>query len=195
MERAGKSLVPTSKGIQVVSLVPEELRSAELTARWEEQLMSISKGRQSADVFIGDMRKYAAKLVSGAIASTAMYTHDNVSREKCPDCGKFLLDVKGKKGKMLVCPDRSCGYRKSVSVETNARCPNCHKKLELRGEGDRRLFVCICGFREKLSDFEKRRGDAGANKRVVQDYMESQKREGNFAMAEQLARGKEQSGK
>ena len=193
IERAGKSLVPTSKGIQLASLVPGELRSAEMTARWEEKLMAISRGRLSGDAFIGDMRKYAATLVAQTVASTASFTHDNVTREKCPDCGRALLDVKGKKGKMLVCPDRSCGYRKSVSVETNARCPNCHKKLELRGEGDRRMFVCVCGHRERLSDFEKRRGDAGANKRDVQAFLGAQKREGNFAMADQLARWKEQN--
>ena len=195
MERAGKSLVPTSKAIQLMTLVPEELRSAELTARWEEKLMLISKGRLSGDLFVGDMRKYAAKLVSQTIASTAAFVHDNATREKCPDCGKNLLDVKGKKGRMLVCSDRACGYRKSLSVETNARCPNCHKKLELRGEGDKRLFVCVCGHRERLSDFEKRRVDSGANKRDAQNYLNAQKREGNFALAEQLARWKDQSGK
>jgi DNA topoisomerase-3 len=172
--------------------VPEELRSAELTARWEEKLMAISRGRLGSDAFVGDMRRYAAKLVAQTIASTASYAHDNATREKCPDCGKALLDVKGKKGKMLVCPDRACGYRKSVSVETNARCPNCHKKLELRGEGEKRLFVCVCGHREKLSDFERRRVDAGAGKRDVQTFLGAHKRAGNFALADQLARWKEQ---
>lgn len=195
IERVGKSLAPTSKGIQLISLVPEELRSAELTAQWERELTLISKGQAKSAVFLEKMRAYAAKLVSMTVASTASYVHDNVSREKCPDCGKFLLDVKGKKGKMLVCPDRECGYRKSVSVETNARCPNCHKKLELRGEGEKRMFVCICGHRERLSDFEARRGKEGANKGDVRKYMETQKKESNFALAEKLAQWQAQQGK
>jgi DNA topoisomerase-3 len=191
-ERRGKELVPTSKGIQLIGIVPGELRSAELTAKWEQKLSLISKGQVSAQTFIADMRGYASTLVNIVKAGDATFVHDNMTREKCPDCGKFLLDVKGKKGKMLVCPDRECGYRKSVVIETNARCPNCHKKLELRGEGDNRIFTCICGHREKLSDFEKRRGEAGANKAEVRNFLNSQADSGggSSALAEQLARWK-----
>jgi DNA topoisomerase-3 len=46
---------------------------------------------------------------------------------RCPECGKYLLEVNNKKGKMLVCQDRECGYRKGVAKVTNARCPECHK--------------------------------------------------------------------
>ena len=191
-ERRGKEIVPTSKGIQLVGIVPEELRSAELTAKWEQRLALISKGKARDQDFISDMRSYAAKLVATVRASDSKFVHDNVTREKCPDCGKFLLDVKGKKGKMLVCPDRECGYRKSVVIETNARCPNCHKKLELRGEGESRVFTCICGHREKLSDFEKRRKDSGANKTEIRRFLENQRdtAPGNSALAEQLAKWK-----
>ena len=192
-ERRGKEIVPTSKGIQLVGIVPEELRSAELTAKWEQRLSLISKGKARDQDFIADMRGYAAKLVTTVKASDSKFVHDNVTREKCPDCGKFLLDVKGKKGKMLVCPDRECGYRKSVVIETNARCPNCHKKLELRGEGDNRIFTCICGHREKLSDFEKRKSEAGASKAEIRNYLNRQNDTGpqNSALAEQLAKWKE----
>ncbi|MPL96384.1 DNA topoisomerase 3 [bioreactor metagenome] len=189
-ERKGKEIIPTSKGIQLIGIVPAELRSAELTARWEQTLALISKGQARDQAFIEEMRKYAAGLVTAVKASEAKFIHDNVSRERCPDCGKFLLDVKGKKGKMLVCPDRECGYRKSVVIETNARCPNCHKKLELRGEGDKRMFTCICGYREKLSDFEKRRGGAGASKADVRNFLNNQADTGsaNSALAQQLAK-------
>jgi len=198
IERRGKEIVPTSKGIQLVELVPEDLRSAELTARWEQELALISKGQVRKEAFIADMRAYAAKLVSAVASSGAKYVHDNMSREKCPDCGKFLLEVSGKKGKMLICPDRECGYRKNLSVQTNARCPNCHKKLEMRGDGDRRLFVCACGYRERLSDFEKRRSDSGASKRELENYMQEQSRRdsdaGNSALAAQLAKWAELQG-
>ena len=192
IERRGKEIVPTSKGMQLVGLVPEDLRSAELTAKWEQELALISKGQVKKGDFIAEMRDYASKLVSAVAASDAKYTHDNVTREKCPDCGKFLLDVAGKKGKMLVCPDRECGYRKSVTFQTNARCPNCHKKLEMRGEGDKRMFVCICGHRERVADFEKRRTDSGASKRDTENFLRNQSNQGagagSSALAEQLAK-------
>ena len=194
VERSGKSLVPTSKGTQLVSLAPEELRSPLLTAKWENRLSAIAAGKEAPEAFLREMKDYASRLVTEVKASQGQYRHDNATRERCPDCGQFLLSVTGKKGnKMLVCPDRACGYRKSLSVVTNARCPNCHKKLELRGEGDKRMFVCVCGYREKLSDFEKRREDKGAGKRDVQRYMASQDRGGgNSALAEALKKWQEQ---
>ena len=189
VERRGKELYPTSKGTQLIGLVPEELRSAELTARWEDRLSAIAKGKASDREFVDGMRKYATELVTEVKASDASYRHDNQTRTPCPDCGKYLLKVKGKRGERLVCPDRACGYRRSLSQTTNARCPNCHKKMELRGEGDKQMFACVCGYREKLSDFKKRRASSGANKRDVQKYLKNQDTGGgSTAMADQLAK-------
>lgn len=190
IERRGKELVPTSKGQQLVELAPEELRSAALTARWEDRLARIAKGTERDTKFVEEMRAYAAKLVAQVKASDAKYTHDNQTRKVCPDCGKFLLLVKGKRGEMLVCPDRECGYRKSVTQTTNARCPNCFKKMELRGEGDNQMFACVCGYREKLSAFKQRREQAGAGKRDVAKFMQQQAPEKsvNTGMADALAK-------
>ena len=196
IERRGKELVPTSKGVQVVGLAPADLRSASLTAQWEKRLGDIAQGKEKEDAFVGEMRNYAAHLVAEVKASDATYTHDNVTREKCPDCGKFLLSVKGKRGKLLVCPDRECGYRRSVTQTTNARCPNCHKKMELRGEGDKQLFACVCGYRERLSDFKKRRESKSAGKGDVRRYLQKQEQQqdsGSSAMAEQLKKWLEQN--
>ena len=191
VERRGKELVPTSKGIQLVELAPEDLRSAELTAKWEDQLADIAKGKLNDREFVGSMRDYATKLVTQVKASDQSYRHDNQTRTPCPDCGKYLLKVKGKRGEMLVCPDRECGYRRSLSQVTNARCPNCHKKMEMRGEGEKQMFACVCGYREKLSDFKKRKASAGANKRDVRKYLNSQDSGGgNTAMADALAKWK-----
>lgn len=191
VERRGKELVPTSKGMQLVELAPEELRSAALTAKWEDQLADIAKGKVRDNEFVDQMRKYATELVTEVKASNQTYRHDNQTRTRCPDCGKYLLRVKGKRGEMLVCPDRECGYRRSLSQTTNARCPNCHKKMELRGEGEKQMFACVCGYREKLSDFKKRRANAGAGKRDVRKYLANQDTGGgNTAMADALAKWK-----
>ena len=190
IERRGKELVPTSKGMQLVELAPKDLRSALLTAQWEDRLARIAKGQERDTKFVEEMRSYAAKLVADVKASDAKYTHDNQTRKACPECGQFLLLVKGKRGEMLVCPDRECGYRKSVTQVTNARCPNCFKKMELRGEGENQMFACVCGYREKLSAFKERKEKAGAGKRDVAKYMEQQKKSEtkNNAMADALAK-------
>ncbi|MCL2494251.1 MAG: DNA topoisomerase III [Oscillospiraceae bacterium] len=187
VERRGKELVPTSKGKQLVRIVPQELRSAALTANWERQLGEIAQGKVRPEKYIGDIRDYAARLVAEVISSTQPYVHDNITRETCPDCGKQLLDVNGKKGRMYICPDRDCGYRRSVSVVTNARCPECHKKLELRGEGEKRSFYCVCGYRERMSDFEQRRESAGANKRDTERFMQAQKKEERSTLGDLFA--------
>ena len=176
IERVGKEIHPTAKGKQLIKIVPEDLKSAELTARWEQQLQNISRGTANMKQFIGEMRDYSTSLVSMVIGSNAQYTHDNMTKEKCPVCGKYLLDVNGKKGKMLICQDRECGYRKGLTQVTNARCPECHKKMELRGEGDKKMFTCVCGYRERLSDFNKRREDKGAGKADVMSYMRKQQK-------------------
>ena len=189
IERVGKEIHPTAKGKQLIKIVPPDLKSATLTAQWEQQLQNISRGTASMKKFIGEMREYASELVSTVIASNAQYTHDNMTKEKCPVCGKYLLEVNGKKGKLLVCQDRECGFRKGLTQTTNARCPNCHKKLELRGEGEKKIFACVCGYREKLSDFNKRRANDGAGKHDVLSYMRKQEKESqpkNNAMADLL---------
>ena len=195
VERREKEIVPTSKGRQLIGIVPADLKSAELTAKWEQRLSMIAEGKENDRQFIAEMRKYASSLVSSVIADTSTYRHDNMTREKCPECGKFMLEVNGKKGRMLVCQDRECGYRKSLSVITNARCPECHKKLEMRGEGDKKAFYCVCGFREKLSDFEKRKQESGAGKRDVAKYMSSQnnKKPASNPLADQLAKWMEEN--
>lgn len=196
VERRGKEIVPTSKGVQVVKLAPADLRSAALTARWEGRLGAIAQGKEREAHFVEEMRQYASHLVSEVKANDASYTHDNQTRTPCPDCGKYLLRVKTKRGEMLVCPDRECGYRRSVKQTTNARCPNCHKRMELRGEGEKQMFACVCGYREKLSDFKKRREKAGGGKRDVRRYLEQQARQeetGNSALAAQLAKWMERN--
>lgn len=179
MEKKGQYLHMTSKGKQLLALVPKDLREPELTANWESKLEKIASGALKKEVFIHEIKDYAKASVVEIKNSEAKFKHDNISREKCPDCGKFLLEVTGKKGKMLVCQDHECGHRKSVSVVTNARCPVCHKKLELRGEGDAKTFFCKCGHREKMDAFNKRRQEAGnkVDKRDVQKYIDEQKKD------------------
>ncbi|WP_274363141.1 DNA topoisomerase III [Paenibacillus thermotolerans] len=193
IEKRGKDIYLTSKGKQLLELVPSDLKSPALTAEWERKLERIAKGELKKELFITEIKQYTKTIVSDIKSSDKTYRHDNVTRTACPDCGKPMLEVNGKKGKLLVCQDRECGRRKNVSLVTNARCPQCRKKLELRGEGEGRIFVCACGYREKLSAFEARRekesGGGKMDKRSVQQFLKSQQKEEepiNNALAEAL---------
>lgn len=189
-KRGGKDIFVTSKGKQLLELVPEGLRSPELTGEWELKLDQIAHGKLKKADFIAEMKDYTKAIVQEIKADTTKFKHDNISSKSCPDCGKPMLEVNGKRGKMLVCQDRECGHRKNVSRTTNARCPECKKKLELRGEGDGQIFICRCGYREKMSAFQKRRQQSSkgkVSKRDVQKYMKQQEDEPvNDALANAL---------
>lgn len=181
IEKRGKEIVPTSKGKQLIELVPNELKSPLLTAKWENRLDGISKGKDNPNDFIKEMKNYAIALVEAVKNDNSKFVHDNKIGKKCPNCGKYLLEVKGKNGVMNVCQDRECGYRESVSRTTNARCPECKKKLEVRGQGDGKIYVCSntnCNFREKASQFEKRFDKKDkVDKREVNNMMKKMKKE------------------
>ena len=113
--------------------------------------------------------------------STAEYHPDNLTRTPCPECGKMMLEVNGKHGKLLVCQDRECGYKKNISRKTNVRCPECHKVMDLFGEGEKKMYICPCGFREKADAFHKKRKDQGGSKREVQKYLRNQKEEAELS--------------
>ncbi|PKM95539.1 MAG: DNA topoisomerase III [Firmicutes bacterium HGW-Firmicutes-1] len=176
IEKRNNTIYMTSKGFQLLELVPEELKSPLLTAKWEQNLGYISKGTLNKNTFIDEMKAYTQKIVLDIKNSTDQFKHNNLTGNKCPECGKFMLEVNGKKGKMLVCQDRDCGYRKSEVIVTNARCPNCHKKLELRGSGEGQIFFCKCGHKEKLTAFNERRKGSNQNvsKTDVSKYLNQQ---------------------
>ena len=181
MEKKGAEIHITSKGKQLLSLVPPDLKSPELTAQWELRLKSIAQGKESQSKFMAEIENYTKSLISQIKNADGTFRHDNLTRHKCPQCGKLMLEVNGKHGKMLVCQDRECGYRETISRRTNARCPVCHKKMELVGKGDAQRFVCSCGHKEKLSSFQERKKKEGksANKRDVAAYMRKQAKEVN----------------
>ena len=193
IESKGKDIHITSKGKQLLELAPLELRSPTLTAEWEQKLEKIANGSLKKEEFLKEIKDYTKKSVSEIKNSTKKFTHDNLTGTKCPDCGNLMLEIKNKNGKKLVCQDRECGHRKNISKKTNARCPNCHKRLDLRGEGDGQTFTCVCGHREKLSTFNDRRKkekNSKATKRDVNKYLNTQQKDEpvNTALADALAK-------
>ena len=179
LERRGKEIYLTSKARQLLELVPEDLKKPELTANWEMQLAQIAKGERGREAFMKEIRGYSSMLTNEIKSGSGVFRHENQTGKKCPQCGKPLLLVKGKNSELLVCQDRACGYRETISRTSNARCPVCHKKMELRGKGEGQIFVCSCGYKEKLSAFKERRAKegAGVTKKDVARYLNRQQKE------------------
>ncbi|MGN1168458.1 MAG: DNA topoisomerase III [Lachnospiraceae bacterium] len=190
IEKKGNEIFVTSKGKQLLKLVPEDLKKPELTAEWEMKLSDIAKGSYKDTVFINDIKNYTRELIDEIKSADGTFHHDNLTNAKCPHCGKRMLSVNGKNARLLVCQDRECGYRETIARMSNARCPNCHKKMELLKKGNEETFVCTCGYKEKLSAFKVRREKegAGVSKKDVQKYLKNQKEESvNNAFAAALS--------
>jgi len=176
IEKKGKEILITSKGRQLLELVPGDLKRPELTASWEMELAGIAKGTHKHTEFIQEIQDYTKALIEEIRRGDGTFRHENVTNTKCPRCGKRMLAVNGKNSRLLVCQDRECGYRETIARTSNARCPVCHKKMELIKKNEEETFVCPCGYKEKLSAFKKRREKegAGVSKKDVQRYMKEQ---------------------
>ena len=157
IEKKGKDIFTTSKGRQLLELVPKDLKSPELTGNWEQKLQSIAEGKANKNEFLKEIRNYTKALITEIKGSTATFKHDNLTTTKCPNCEMLMLKVAGKKGEMLVCQDRECKGRISVSMSTRSKCPHCHKFLNIVGEEASKHVVCACGYKEKYASFEKRK--------------------------------------
>ncbi|MNN08160.1 DNA topoisomerase 3 [compost metagenome] len=165
IDRQGNALHPTGKGKQLIELVSADLRTPDLTAKWESELERIAKGQGQPEPFLKGIREMAERLVHEVKASGASYKPHNVSSSHCPDCGTRLLEKKSKRGLMLICPSEDCGYKRSGEKRlSNRRCPQCHKKMEMK-EGKAGLFVqCLsCGITETMNKDSKH-----VNKRETQ---------------------------
>ncbi len=101
IRRKGKSLVPEEKGKKLCMAVPDEIKSAETTGRWEKGLSSVSKGKMAPDRFMGSIKRFVMFLIDDAQknnrevvfeAETPVKKHRNVSLGKCPVCGSKVLE-------------------------------------------------------------------------------------------------------
>ena len=131
IERRGKELVPTAKGRELVRLVPVQLRSAELTGKWEQRLSEISMGSETEAPFIADIKKNATDLVNQVIANRDKFDPFLMGDKlkPCPSCGWPMMTVLDEYDRPHhVCQRFSCGYeemevKKRVEVEPSEVVP------------------------------------------------------------------------
>ena len=108
VERQKKQLRPTERGKLLISIVPEALRSAKMTAEWENRLVLISKGQAAPDSFMQDIKAFVKSIVSET--SVVDELKDSFSTREvigiCPRCGKPVYE-----GKLnFYCSDKACDF-------------------------------------------------------------------------------------
>lgn len=177
VERQNGRFHSTKKGKQLIELVNEELKSPELTARWEQELEQISKGKADPKAFSQKIRKQTDQLVSEIKASDKAYRAHNLTGSKCPECESFLKERNTKDGKVLVCSNLECTYRKRKDARlSNRRCPQCKKKMEMHDGKAGAYFQCRrCNVVEKAEDKKK-----GVNKREERKLVEKYAQNDDF---------------
>lgn len=96
VERKKKALYPTQKAFALIKVVPDKIKSVELTANWEQQLDLISKGKVSDDDFLHELFIYIGNTCNECIShrkevDKTDFKQDNIVG-KCPRCGKNVLE-------------------------------------------------------------------------------------------------------
>ncbi|MDY4611734.1 MAG: DNA topoisomerase 3 [Sphaerochaetaceae bacterium] len=128
VERVGKELVPTPKGREVVRLAPEQLRSPELTGRWEERLANIAEGKESGAPFIRDIKQNAADLVKQVVGSGLVFEPKFTESKTCPWCKGPMMKVMDEfEQPHYVCQRLSCSYEE-MEVKKRVPVPGSAKK-------------------------------------------------------------------
>ena len=106
LERRGRQLLPTKKGTDLIAVLPDTVKSASLTARWEAGLKEVERGEQSAGAFMAGIEEMITRLVAQyqdvSVDASVFGAREVVGA--CPRCGSDV--VEGKKN--FYCASREC---------------------------------------------------------------------------------------
>lgn len=109
-ERKGKQILPTVAGCELIHVMPENLKSAGLTAEWENQLLMMEKGEIQEDEFMNGIVSMINEILSMCRAiSEEERNRFQIAKEvigKCPVCGSDVYEGKTN----YYCSDRSCQF-------------------------------------------------------------------------------------
>ena len=109
-ERKGKQILPTVAGCELIHVMPENLKSASLTAEWENQLLMMEKGKIQEDEFMDGIVSMITEILSVCRAIPEEERNRfQTAREvigKCPVCGSDVYEGKTN----YYCADRNCPF-------------------------------------------------------------------------------------
>ena len=128
VRRKGKQLLPTDAGIQMIEVMPDILKSAGMTAEWENQLLLMEKNQVKKEEFL----KGIIRLVAEIVGQCGEIPADELQRFRymdsigiCPKCGSLVFEGK----RNFYCSNRECRF---VLWKENYYLTNMHKKIDAR---------------------------------------------------------------
>ncbi|MGL5254832.1 MAG: DNA topoisomerase, partial [Brevinema sp.] len=107
--RKGKQILPTSDGMDLIAVLPEYLKSAAMTAEWENKLLLMEKGQLGSDEFMQGITDMIAQMLEGCRTISAdeqKRFHPRESIGNCPVCGNSVYEGK----KNFYCENRECSF-------------------------------------------------------------------------------------
>ncbi len=108
-DKKAKNLIPTEKGNALITVLPEQLQSASMTADWEEKLLKIERGEYSPAAFMDEIIEMVTSLVDNyqVVKDAAVIMPDaRKSLGKCPVCGADVVE----RPKSYACSNRQCNF-------------------------------------------------------------------------------------
>ena len=107
--KKGCVLLPTQKGVSLITVLPEELQSPLLTAEWEQKLKQIERGAIEPDIFMEEITDMVRNLVRHGCSvpeSSVLFAEETKSIGVCPRCGSAVVE----RPKGFLCSNRDCCF-------------------------------------------------------------------------------------
>lgn len=113
VERKKKQLIPTEKGVNLITALPEKIKSPLLTAEWESMLKQVERGEISADAFMGGIADMTGELVKAHTEPDkrflSLFPRKDTESEAvgtCPRCGSAVRE----RQKGFFCENKDCSF-------------------------------------------------------------------------------------
>ena len=146
LERKGnkktKVLLPTDKGKALITVMPEEIQSPEMTADWETKLLRIERGEMEPETFMTEIKEMISSLVTTTEAAKgANALMKNKIIGVCPNCGKPVVE----REKGWFCENRECRFvlwKDNAFLKRLGKRMDAHVADKLLRDGRVRLKDC-----------------------------------------------------
>lgn len=158
--REKKNIIPTDKGIDLIKIIPfDDIKSAELTAKWEQRMSDIESGKENFDDFVRDIKKlttdWCNKIINMNMQGVKIMSNGNgngngaqiLTGVKCPECGGDILKWDWGYG---------CSEYKNKNCRFSIYKEICKRKMsdaEVKKLINDRVIGPLDGFKGKYGDF------------------------------------------
>lgn len=140
VQKSGRKLEPTEKAYKLIAIVPEEIKSPEMTAEWEKALEDIREGKKTEEEFIRGISGFIKDVVTtgegkfknAPQAASSETRIEAPSLGPCPKCGSDVRD----KVKLYGCTKKGCDFILWKTVAHKKLSETQAKKLLNKGRTD-----------------------------------------------------------